>query len=148
MQRFPVRLPALWRQAFPGVLAGAVAGQAWGWLHGAAFSWPQSLPLMAGAAVTVVLVHLLMPTEAGPQGLLLNSTWRGRRLVAWEDIVSAEHRRGLTFQGSICLHDRQGRSYVLPRDTTNLPALHELAFSRGGPQHPLTRALERPMYLL
>ena len=33
-------------------------------------------------------------------------------------------------------------------DTVGLPALHALAHSRGGPEHPLTRALEVPMYRL
>lgn len=148
MQRFPVRLPALWRQAFPGVMAGAVAGQALGWLQGEPFSWPQSLPLMAVAAITVVLVHLLMPTEAGPEGLKLGTFWGWRRDVAWEDIASAEHLRGVPLVVGIRLRDRQGRSYLLPRDTVGLPALHALARSRGGPEHPLTRALEMPMYRL
>lgn len=148
MQRFPVRLPALWRQAFPGVMAGAVAGQAWGWLQGEAFSWPQSLPMMVTAVITVVLVHLLMPTEAGPDGLKLGTFWGWRRSVAWEDIVSAEHLRGVPLMVGIRLRDRQGRNYLLPRDTVGLPTLHALAHARGGPRHPLTLALEVPMYRL
>ena len=148
MQRFPMRLPALWRQAFPGVMAGALASQGWGWLQGHAFSWPQSLPLMAAAAVTVVMIYLLMPTEAGPEGLKLNSFWGWRRHVAWEDVVSAEHLRGVPLMVGIRLRDRRGRNYLLPRDTVGLPALHALAHSRGGPEHPLTRALEVPMYRL
>lgn len=148
MQRFPVRLPALWRQAFPGVMAGAVAGQGWGWLHGEAFSWPQSLPMMVTAALTVVLVYLLAPTEAGPAGLKLGTFWGWRRSVAWEDIASAEHLRGVPLMVGIRLRDHQGRNYLLPRDTVRLPALHTLARTHGGPQHPLTLALEVPMYRL
>lgn len=148
MQRFPVRLPALWRQAFPSAMLGALTGQGLGWLQGEPFSWPQSLPLMAAAAVTVVLIYLLMPTEAGPEGLKLGTFWGWRRNVAWEDIASAEHLRGVPLVVGIRLRDRRGRNYLLPRDTVGLPALHALAHARGGPQHPLTRALEVPMYRL
>ena len=63
MQNFPVRLTALWRQVFPGLMAGAVASRGWSWLDGAAFSWPQSLPLMLLAAVLMVACHLLLPTQ-------------------------------------------------------------------------------------
>lgn len=148
MQNFPVRLPALWRQAFPGLMAGAVASRAWAWLHGEPFSWPQSLPLMAVAALVVVCIHLLQPNQAGPEGLVLGTSWGWRRQVAWEDIVEARHARLFPFQHAIRLCDRQGRVYWLPRETQDLAGLHRLALARGGPAHPLTLALEVPMYRL
>lgn len=148
MQNFPVRLPALWRQAFPGLMAGALTGRAWSWLQGEAFSWPQTLPLMAAAALLVVFIHLLQPTQAGPEGLVLGTSWGWRRPVGWEDIVEARHARLFPVQPAIRLCDRQGRVYWIPRETQDLPGLHALARARGGPGHPLTLALEVPMYRL
>lgn len=148
MQNFPVRLPALWRQAFPGLLAGAVASRAWSWLQGEPFSWPQTLPLMLVAAVLVVVMHLLLPTQAGPEGLVLGTRWGWRCHVNWEDIVEVQHARLFPAQPGLKLRDRAGRIYWVPRDTQDLPGLHALALARGGPAHPLTQALERPMYLL
>jgi hypothetical protein len=148
MQSFPTRLPALWRQAFPGLTAGAVAASGWSWLEGEAFSWPQTWPLMLLAAVLVLAMYQLLPTRAGPEGLVLNNAWGGRGRVAWEDIVEARHARLFPLLPAIRVRTQQGRVYWIPRETQNLPGLHTLARSRGGPEHPLTRALEVPMYQL
>ncbi len=148
MQNFPVRLASLWRQAFPGLMAGAVASRGWSWLEGGAFSWPQSLPLMLLAAVLVVALHLLLPTQAGPEGLVLGTAWGWRRRVGWEDIVEVRHARLFPMQQGMRLRDRQGRIFWISRDTEDLSGLHALALSRGGPAHPLTLALEMPMHRL
>jgi hypothetical protein len=144
---FRVKLPALWRQVFPGLLAGAVVGRVLLWLEGKPFSWPQTLPLMAVAAVVVVLVHVLQPARAGAGGLLLMTTWGYRRRLAWADIVSAEFGR-FVFLPSLRLKDTRGRSHWIERDILGLPALYALAREHGGPAHPLTRALETPLYAL
>lgn len=148
MQSFPVKLPTLWRQVFPGLVLGALLGRASQALQGETFSWPHTAPLMVAAAVVVLLGHALQPTQAGPAGLRAMTPWGFRRAVPWDDIASASFARMFLLQPSIRLLDKQGRSYWIARDTKNLPGLHGVAQTYGGRSHPLTRVLEVPLYKL
>jgi hypothetical protein len=146
MERFPVKLPALWRQAFPGLVLGAVVGRVSLWVQGQPFSWPATLPLMAVAAVMVVALYVLTPTLAGPAGLKVTTFWGIRRPLAWGDVVSARLARLYLVVPSIELRDARGRRFWISRDTRNLARLHALARAHGGPAHPLTRVLETPLH--
>jgi hypothetical protein len=147
-QAFRVRLPALWRQAFPGLMAGAVTARLLDVLQGRAFSWPQTLPLMVVAAVMVVSLHLLLPLRAGPRGLKALNVWGWPRHVAWEEVVEARLARVMWLYPSIRLSDTRGRSLWISLDTQNLAGLHALARTHGGAAHPLTRVLETPLHAL
>jgi hypothetical protein len=148
LKRFPVKLTALWRQAFPGLVLGAMAGRLGLWLQGEDFSLPNTLPLMAAAALMVVLMHALQPTLAGAQGLRVMNVWGVRRPLAWSQIRSATLGRLYGVQPSVKLTDGQGKSYWIARDTQDLRGLYDIARQHGGAQHPLTRVLETPLFAL
>lgn len=148
MQAFPVRLPTLWRQAFPGLVLGAIVGRVALWLDGQPFSFPNTVPLMVIAAVFVVLLHVLQPTRAGEAGLQVMTIWGFRRRLRWPDINTVTFARWYGLQPSLKLVDHQGRSHWIARDTRNLAGLHALALAHGGADHPLTRALQTPLHAL
>lgn len=148
LKSFPVKIPTLWRQAFPGLLLGALVARAYQWSQGGAFSWPNTLPLMALAAALVVLIYFFQPTQAGAAGLRVMNVWGVRRFLAWPDVASAGLARLYFVQPSLKLTDRLGRSYWIARDTQDLRGLHALCVQHGGPTHPLTRALETPLFEL
>jgi hypothetical protein len=148
MKAFPVKLPTLWRQIFPSLVAGAVLGNGLRWLRGEPFSLPETLPLMLTAAVVVAATYFFSPTLAGAEGLKVMTAWGFRRPVRWEEIQSVSFARLYFFQPSFKLVTARGRSYWIARDTKDMAGLHALAFARGGPDHPLTRALETPLYAL
>lgn len=148
MKSFPVRITALWRQAFPGLLLGAIVARLSLWMQGEPFSLPSTLPLMAIAAVLVVVIYYLQPTLAGEPGIKAMNIWGVRRLVGWSDIESVSFARWYLVQPSLKLVDRSGRTYWIARDTKDLGALHALAVEHGGAGHPLAKALETPMYAL
>ncbi|MBL8515182.1 MAG: hypothetical protein JNJ55_14405 [Betaproteobacteria bacterium] len=146
VQAFPVKLPTLWRQAFPACLMGAVVGRTLAWMNGAAFSLPNTLPLMVMAAVLVALVYFLQPTLAGPEGVKSMNAWGFRRQIAWADIQSVSFGRYYVLQPSFKLVSKDGATCWIARDSRNLPGLHQMALRHGGPDHPLTKALETPLY--
>lgn len=145
---FRVRLPALWRQAFPGLLTGAVVARLIDLAQGRPFSWPETLPLMIVCAGIVVALHLLLPLRAGPAGLKALDAWGWPRRLAWEEVSDARLTRMLGVFPSIRLRDARGRSLWISLDTQNLGGLHALAQAHGGPTHPLTRVLETPLHAL
>ena len=148
MNAFPIKPQTLWRQAFPGLLLGALASRAASWLNGEPFSWPNTVPLMAIAAVMVVAIHFLQPTLCGESGVKAVNTWGFRRHIAWTDIKSVSLSRLYLIQPSLKLVDLAGRRYWIARDTKNLGCMHKLAKAHGGANHPLTVALETPLYQL
>jgi hypothetical protein len=148
MQSFRVKLPALWRQTFPALVIGASLAQVINWLEGQPWSWPPTLLLMGIAAVMVLGMHWLQPTQAGPQGLRLMGADGLRRAVRWDEIVEVRMGRMHGLQPALRIIDRRGRSLWLPRDTHDLRGLHALALHHGGAEHPLTRALATPLYAL
>lgn len=148
MQSFPVKLPTLWRQVFPAGLFGALLGRGLLWLEGQPFSWPNTLPLMAVAALGVLAIYFFQPNQAGPGGLNLMNSWGFRRRLEWSDIQSADFARMYYLQPSVRLKDARGRSHWIATDTKDLKGLHALAVAHGGADHPLARALETPLYKL
>jgi hypothetical protein len=148
MKPFPVKIPTLWRQAFPGLLMGGVVARCIEWTQGQAFSLPNTLPMMAVAAVLVAVAYFFQPTLAGAAGLKLMSAWGFRRQVAWHDIQSVTLARLFWVQPSLKLTDGAGRAHWIARDTKDLRGLHALALQHGGKDHPLTRALETPLFHL
>jgi hypothetical protein len=103
---------------------------------------------MAIAAVMVVAIYFLQPTLCGESGVKAVNTWGLRKHVAWSDIKSVSLGRLYLVQPSLKLVDSQGRSYWIARDTKDLRSMHTLANAHGGPDHPLTVALETPLYKL
>ncbi len=148
MKAFPVKPQTLWRQAFPGLLLGAVASRVVTWVNGEPFSWPNTMPLMVIAAVMVVALYFLQPTLCGESGVKAVNTWGFRKHVAWSEIKSVSLGRLYLIQPSLKLVDSEGRSYWIARDTKDLRSMHTLAKAHGGPGHPLTVALETPLYQL
>lgn len=148
MKSFPAKIPALWRQAFPGLMLGAVVGRLTLWVQGQPFSLPGTLPLMAVAAMMVVLMYYFQPTLAGKDGVKAMSAWGFRRFVAWADIESVRFARLYLLQPSLKIVDSRGRAYWIAKETRNLGALHALAVEYGGASHPLARALETPLHAL
>jgi hypothetical protein len=143
---FRIKLPALWRQASAGLLAGAVAGRASLWLQGEPFSWPGTVPMMLATALVTVAAYLLQPTLAGPAGLKLLNNWGLRRTLAWDDVRSADLARMYGLQPSFRLRDARGRAHRIARDTEDLAGLHAIALRHGGPGHPLVQVLSTPLY--
>ena len=148
VQAFPVKIPALWRQASQGMVLGALMARVSLWMQGQPFSWPNTLPVMGLAAIAVAVVYFFQPTLVGASGLKAMSTWGYRRTVAWPDITQVTFARLYFLQPSLKLIDRNGRAFWIARDTRNLHALHTLAKTHGGEQHPLTLALETPLFRL
>ncbi|MDX2220726.1 MAG: hypothetical protein SF172_17030 [Burkholderiales bacterium] len=148
MKDFPIKLPTLWRQVFPAMLLGGLTSRGLLWLEGQPFNWPDTLPMMAVAAVIVLLVHFFQPSQAGEAGLHVMNTWGFRRKLAWADVQSVSFARLYLLQPSMRLRDGEGRSYWIAIDTHDLAGLHELARAHGGPGHPLTVALETPLHKL
>lgn len=148
MKAFPVKIPTLWRQAFPGLVLGALTGRVLMWAQGEPFSLPNTLPLMAVAAVFVVLLYVLQPTLAGEAGVKAMTVWGTRRLLRWTDIESVAFARLYGLQPSLKLVDRRGRACWIARDTRDLAGLYTLAVAHGGADHPLTRALQTPLHAL
>ena len=117
-------------------------------MNGEPFSWPNTMPLMVIAAVMVVALYFLQPTLCGESGVKAVNTWGFRRHVAWSEIKSVSVGRLYLIQPSLKLVDSEGRSYWIARDTKDLRSMHTLAKAHGGPGHPLTVALETPLYQL
>jgi hypothetical protein len=148
MKAFPVKPQTLWRQAFPGLLLGAFASRAATWMNGEPFSWPNTVPLMVIAAAMVVAIYFLQPTLCGASGVKAVNTWGFRKHVAWNEITSVSFGRLYLLQPSLKIIDCNGRRYWIARDTKDLGSMHALAKIHGGACHPLTLALETPLYQL
>jgi len=148
LKAFPVKIPTLWRQAFPGLVLGALVARINLWIQGEPFSLPSTLPLMGLAAVVVVVVYFFQPTLCGASGLKVMGTWGFRRHVAWPEIREVSFSRLYHLQPSLKLIDGHGRAHWIARDTKDLRGLHALAKQFGGPSHPLTVALETPLFQL
>lgn len=148
MKAFPVKIPTLWRQAFPGLVLGAIAARITLWAKGDSFSFPNTLPLMAIAAVFVVLLYYLQPTLAGKEGIKAMTSWGVRRMVSWADITSVSFGRLYFIQPSLRVVDRSGKVYWIARDTKDLGGLYALTLEHAGSSHPMARALQTPLHAL
>jgi hypothetical protein len=118
------------------------------WLQGQPFSLPNTLPLMGVAALFVAIVYFLQPTLAGPAGLKVMNTWGFRRQLEWSNIKAVSLGRLYLVQPSLKIVDGKGRAYWIARDTKDMKGLYAIARSCGGPDHPLTKALETPLFAL
>jgi hypothetical protein len=148
LKPFPIKVQTLWRQAFPGLVLGAALARVIDWTQGLPFSLPNTLPLMAVAALIVAMGYFLQPTLVGAEGLKAMTTWGFRRHVRWTDIQAVSFARLFLMQPSLRLTDSAGRAYWIARDTKDLQDLHALALQHGGKSHPLTVALETPLFRL
>ncbi len=148
MKPFRVKIPTLWRQAFPGMMLGGIIGRLSVWIKGEPFSLPNTLPLMALAAFVVVVIYYFQPTLAGKDGVKAANSWGTRKLLKWSDIQSVTFGRLYLLQPSLRLIDGRGRSHWIAKDTKDLGGLHTLAVEYGGKKHPLARALETPLHAL
>jgi hypothetical protein len=146
LESFRVRLPALWRQASAGLLAGALTSSVLLWLQGEPWGWPQTVPMTLAAAVGTAISFVLQPTQAGAAGLYVLSTWGFRKRLAWAEVRGAVLARQYGLWPAFKLHDERGRAYWISRDTTRLDRLHALALQHGGPAHPLVQVLQTPLY--
>lgn len=148
MKDFNIKLPTLWRQVFPAMVLGGLTWRGMMWLQGKPFNWPDTLPMMVIAGAFVLIMYFLQPTQAGEAGLNVMNNWGTRQRIAWSDIRSVNLARFYLLQPSLCLLDGKGKSYWIALDTKDLSGLHELASTHGGADHPLTLALETPLYRL
>jgi hypothetical protein len=148
MKSFPVKIPTLWRQAFPGLVIGELIGRVSLLVQGEPYALPNTLPLMGVAAVVVMMTYFFQPTLCGASGLKLMSAWGYRRSVTWPEITQVTFDRLYWIQPSLRLTDRRGRSHWIARDTKDLKGLHSLSTQHGGAAHPLTAALETPLFEL
>lgn len=148
MKSFPVKIPTLWRQAFPGLVFGAIVGRLSLWVQGQPFSLPGTLPLMVIAAAMVAVMYYFQPTLAGPKGVKAMSNWGFRKQVSWSDIQSVHFARWYFLQPSLKLVDRNGSTYWIAKDTKDLGELHAMVVQYGGADHPLALALETPLHAL
>ncbi len=130
------------------MVLGATAVRIADWVQGLAFSLPNTLPLMAAAALLVMVTYWLQPTVADANGIKAMTIWGFRRHVRWSDITAVSFARLYVTQPSLKLTDTRGRTCWIARDTKDLPGLHALAVQHGGLSHPLTVALETPMFRL
>jgi hypothetical protein len=146
MKSFPVKIPTLWRQAFPAMMIGAAGSKLKHWLQGEPLTMPNTLPYMVVAAVVVAYSYFLQPTMAGPKGLKAMRTWGWRSLVAWTEITDVTFARYYLLQPSFRLVDVKGNVYWIARDTKDLKGLYATAKEFGGPDHPFTKALETPLF--
>ena len=146
MNSYPVKIFTLWHQASQGLLLGAVVGRVSLWLQGAAFSWPDTLPFMGFTAVTVTLVYFFQPTVCGAHGLKVMTTWGFRRSLRWDQVTQVGFARLYLLQPSFKLLDDKGRAYWISRDTKDLKGLYADSLRFGGVTHPLTRALQTPLF--
>ena len=103
---------------------------------------------MLMAAVMVVLLHYFQPTMAGSSGIKAMNSWGYRRLVKWTDIESVSFGRLYFIQPSLKIIDNRGRTHWIAKDTKDLRGLHSIASEFGGAKHPLTVALETPLFAL
>ncbi len=103
---------------------------------------------MVIAAVMVVALYFLQPTLCGESGVKAVNSWGFRRHLAWTDIQTVSLGRLYLIQPSLKLVDPAGRWYWIARDTKGLDSMHALAKVHGGLKHPLTLALETPLYRL
>lgn len=111
LESFRVKLPALWRQASAGLLAGALTSSVLLWLQGEPWGWPQTVPMMLAAAVGTAISCLLQPTQAGAASLYVLSTWGFRKRLPWAEVRGAVLARQYGLWPAFKLHDERGRSY-------------------------------------
>ena len=141
---FPVKLGALWRQVFPVGTATVAVVTAAHWVTRTPFS-SSTLPIAASAAVVVLVLYVLRPIKAGPDGLELLHRLGFRRHVAWADIVAVRFGFRHPLEPAFRIEDREGRVHWIPRHTKRLRELQRLTVEYGGATHPLARALETPI---
>jgi hypothetical protein len=127
-------------------MIGAVAAKLKHWLLGEPFTMPNTLPFMVLAAVVVAFSYFVQPTLAGARGLRAMRSWGWRSHVRWEEITQVTFARYYLVQPSFRLLDNSGKVYWIARETKDMKGLHAIAREFGGPSHPLTKALETPLY--
>ncbi len=149
MTKFPIKLPALWRQIYPALLIAAIVGQGYEWLQGGSFNLTRVMPMLMAASVFYVLhMYWFCPTLAGVAGLKLINGWGWRRRVAWSEIVEVHQARRLKCIPSLRVVCASGQVYWFDTEIANLAKLHSIALEAGGPEHPLVMALSTPQYAL
>ena len=101
---------------------------------------------MGITALVVTVVYFFQPTMCGAQGLKVMTTWGFRRIVRWEQVTQVGFARLYLLQPSFKLVDDRGRAYWISRDTKDLKGLYAESLRFGGAAHPLTRALQTPLF--
>ena len=130
------------------MMVGAAGAKLKHWLQGEPLSMPNTLPYMVLAAVVVAYSYFLQPTVAGPKGLKAMRSWGWRSHVAWAEITDVTFARYYLLQPSFRLVDVKGKVYWIARDTKDMKGLYAIAREFGGPNHPLTNALETPLFAI
>ncbi len=144
-QAFRLQPSALWRAVWLGVVVGGSSVAALDWLSGRPFSPRPTILMAAAAAATCAVLYFLLGTRANSQQILLADSWGTRRPLRWADIALVSYmKRGGQPQWRIT--STAGKHFWLARETKNLRGLYALAREHGGEDHPLVKALEKPIY--
>jgi hypothetical protein len=144
-QRFPLKLGSLWRAVWLGVLVGGSAYAAFDWMMGRPFSLRPTVVMAAAAAVTCAILYFTMSTRANSQRLLIADKSGVPRELRWIDVTEVTLMK-YWGQPHWRITSTGGKHFWLSRDTKNLRRLYEMARKHGGENHPLVKALERPIY--
>jgi hypothetical protein len=144
-QAFPLKPGALWRSVWLGTLAGVFLTASIDWLSGKPFSFRTTAGVVAGAAAGCVFLYFFACTRANAERLLITDSRGIRRRLRWPDIAEVVFTRRWGFP-QWRITSAAGKAHWLSRETKNLRGLYELARQHGGPDHPLVKALERPVY--
>lgn len=142
---FPLKIGTLWRAVWLGVLAGGFSYSAFAWLTGKPFSLRPTVVMASAAAVTCATLYFFMSTRANSKRLLIADVWGVRRTLPWDEITEVTYMK-YWGQPHWRITSRAGKHHWLSRDTKNLRKLYELAREHGGENHPLVRALEKPIF--
>jgi hypothetical protein len=144
-QSFPLKPGALWRAVWLGTLVGVFFTASIDWLRGEPFSFRTTAGVVAGAAVACLFMYFVVCTRVNSTRLLITDSSGMRRDLRWDEISDVTFTKRWGFP-QWCLTSISGKYHWLARDTKNLRGLYELARKHGGENHPLVKALEKPIY--
>jgi hypothetical protein len=144
-QSFPLKLGALWRAVWFGTLVGVFLTASIDLMRGEPFSFRTTAGVVAGAVVACLFMYFVVCTRANSKRLLIANSLGTRRNLPWGDIVEVTYTKRWGYP-QWRLTSASGKHHWLARDTKNLSKLYQLAREHGGENHPLVRALEKPIY--
>lgn len=144
-QSFPLKPGALWRAVWLGTLVGVFLTASIDWLRGEPFSFRTTGGVVVGAVIACLFMCFVVCTRANAQRLLIADSSGRRRSLHWSEIAEVTYTKRWGYP-QWRITSTSGKHHWLARDTKNLRGLYELSRKHGGENHPLVRALEKPIY--